>query len=115
MGRPLGGKTLLKKHRLGELDLAKLNTKELIDLIKEQDKEILEPKEDVRYSVNQKNKSQYKMASEMGINLPAKNRSGISSPVEALIDIFNMIMGSEDECKGGVSIERLNYMFVYKT
>lgn len=114
MGRPLGGKTLLKKYRLQELELSELNDKELILLIEGQEKELFELKEDVRYTVNQKNKSQYKMASEMSINLNKENGSSALSPVGALMEIFTTLMGYEDEGGDGVDIKRVNYRFIYE-
>lgn len=114
MGRPLGGKTLFKKYRLGDLDLRELGNNSLLLLIGELEKETLKLKEDVSYTVKAQAKSQYKTASEMGVRLSSKKISHAASPTEVLMEIFKMIMGSEDEGEEGVSIRRSNYTFTYK-
>jgi len=114
MGRPLGIAKIVKKYRMGELDLDQLSVKNLILFIEELEKEILKLKEDVSYAVNAQAKSQYKTASEMGVRLSPKKSYHAASPTEVLMEIFKMIMGSEDEGEEGVSIRRSNYAFTYK-
>ena len=121
MGRPLGGKTLFKKYRLGELDLSELGNNSLLLLIEEQEKEAYSLKEeiadlkgDVRYTVNQKNKSKYRMASEMGIGLQSNGAQVKLTAIRAAKEIVSMLEGFSDQGERGINLVKDNYTFIYK-